>query len=180
MGYSGEKALSQDWGTPWKHFFKFDAQFHFTLDVCARAWNRKVLDHWFSPDDDGLRQSWAKQTCWCNPPYDNIEAWLEKAERERRAGATTALLLPNATDTVWFHTYVWDEARLDWRPGVQMIPLRGRIKFDMPPELIGEVTDFGPKRGNILIVMRPLKRAQLRVTCPKCGARFHAGKELQA
>lgn len=109
------------WATPWDFFQRYDAQYHFTLDVCAQAHNAKCARH-FSPQDDGLAQSWAGERCWMNPPYGReIGRWVEKARREAERGALVVGLLPARTDTQWFHEHVL--------PVAHVVFLRGRIRF---------------------------------------------------
>lgn len=46
-----------EWETPLDFFRTLDAEFHFTVDVCATAENAKCQDY-FSPEQDGLSQEW--------------------------------------------------------------------------------------------------------------------------
>ena len=108
------------WGTPMAFFAELDAEFNFTLDVCALPDNAKCL-RFFSPCDDGLRQIW-RGTCWMNPPYGReIGRWVEKAYQSALQGAVVVCLLPARTDTRWWHTWAMraDEVRF----------VRGRLKF---------------------------------------------------
>jgi phage N-6-adenine-methyltransferase len=107
------------WSTPKNFFLALDAEFHFNLDVCALPENAKC-DRFFSPDDDGLSRPW-RGTCWMNPPYGRtISAWMRKAYRSARQGATVVCLVPARTDTDWWHKYaVNGEIRF----------IRGRLKF---------------------------------------------------
>lgn len=109
-----------DWETPQAFFDRLDAEFGFTLDVCALPHNAKC-DHYFTPDDDGLAQTW-DGVCWMNPPYGReIGKWVAKAWQSSLAGATVVCLLPARTDTNWWHRYVMrsSEIRL----------VRGRLRF---------------------------------------------------
>jgi hypothetical protein len=49
----------QDWETPAEVFAEYDAEFHFTLDVCATAETAKCA-RYFTPDMDGLAQDWGE------------------------------------------------------------------------------------------------------------------------
>ena len=94
-----------DWATPQDLYDKLDAEFHFTLDVCASDWNAKCK-RFFTEKDDGLKQDWGKEICWMNPPYGKVlNDWMEKAYKESQNGATVACLVPSATDTAWWHDY---------------------------------------------------------------------------
>ena len=109
-----------DWETPDDLYGQLDAEFHFTLDVCANASNAKCID--FLDHDTGLSSLW-HGTCWMNPPYGRrITAWIEKAYMESivQGNATVVCLLPARTDTKWFHNYcVHGEIRF----------LKGRLRF---------------------------------------------------
>lgn len=50
-------ANRSDWETPRELFQALDAEFHFTLDVCASEKNHK-LERYFTPEQNGLSQDW--------------------------------------------------------------------------------------------------------------------------
>lgn len=98
---------SSEWGTPRDVFAWLNAQFAFTVDVCAVATNAK-LPRFFSPRDNGLAQSWEGETVWANPPYGRgIGGWCSKLRDsclyERAMGV---LLIPARVDTEWWNLYV--------------------------------------------------------------------------
>ena len=112
-------AQKDTWGTPQDLFDRLDAEFHFTLDVCALPENAKC-EQFYSPADNGLAQGW-RGACWMNPPYGRaIGPWMRKAYEESRRGATVVCLVPSRTDTAWWHDYAMrGEVRF----------LRGRLRF---------------------------------------------------
>jgi phage N-6-adenine-methyltransferase len=90
------------WATPQEFFNKLDAEFDFTLDVCANAENAKC-ENFYTAEDDGLQQPWTG-VVWCNPPYGRgISEWVERAYQASLNGATVVMLIPARTDTRWFH-----------------------------------------------------------------------------
>lgn len=105
--------------TPQAFFDKLDAEFHFTLDVCATSENAKC-GRYYTEQDDGLAQQWSG-TVWMNPPYGRaIRRWMEKANEAARAGATVVCLVPARTETNWWHECaIMHEIRF----------VRGRLKF---------------------------------------------------
>lgn len=109
-----------EWATPQSFFDELNAEFGFTLDVCAAAWNHKC-ERYFDKETDGLLQDWSKEVCWMNPPYGrDIGNWMRKALEESLYGATVVCLVPARTDTAWWHDYAMKgEIRF----------LRGRIQF---------------------------------------------------
>ena len=52
-------------------------EFRFTIDACADKDNIKCERFW-DITQDGLKQDWSKERCWCNPPFNNIPAFLKK------------------------------------------------------------------------------------------------------
>ena len=114
-------SVRPDWETPAELFALYNAEYHFTLDVCATPENAKC-ERFFTLDDDGLAQSWAGEMCWCNPPYGReVGAWVKKAAEESAHAKLIVLLLPARTDTAWWHDYVAPFASVDF--------LRGRVCF---------------------------------------------------
>src|SRR5262249_7976971 len=92
LGRSAPKAYHRhntiEWETPQWFFEQLDAEFGFTLDVCAQPVNAKC-PRFFTPEDDGLAQPW-EGVCWCNPPYGKnvIDPWIAKARQSAMRGAT--------------------------------------------------------------------------------------------
>lgn len=112
-------SATDDWGTPQDLFDALDAEFGFTLDVCANPANAKCAE-FFTVEDDGLAQTW-EGVCWMNPPYgDVIPAWIRKAYESAQAGTTVVCLVPARVDTAWW----WDYCRYG-----EIRFLRGRLKF---------------------------------------------------
>ena len=113
--------LRDDWETPKDLFRKLDEEFHFTLDPCATPQTAKCKK-FYTKNDDGLRQSWAGEVVFMNPPYGRqIAKWVKKAWEESKKGATVVALLPARTDTNWFHDYVLNKAEIRF--------IRGRVYF---------------------------------------------------
>jgi phage N-6-adenine-methyltransferase len=128
-----------DWATPPDLFARLDAEFHFTLDVCATADNAKCA-RYFSPEEDGLRQSWGRNTCWMNPPYGRgMEKWIVKAWEASWHSALVVALVPARTEMGWFHTYVLGIAEIRY--------IRGRLRF------VG--SRYNAPFPSILIIWRP-------------------------
>lgn len=110
-----------EWATPWAIFNPLDAEFGFTVDVCASADNAKVA-RYFTEAMDGLAQDWTGEVCWMNPPYGRVIGdWMRKAYESAQAGATVVCLVPARTDTRWWHDYAMKgEIRF----------LKGRVHFE--------------------------------------------------
>jgi phage N-6-adenine-methyltransferase len=112
-------SATDEWATPQGLFDALDAEFGFTLDVCATAGNAKC-EQFYTRAEDGLSQTWAG-VCWCNPPYGRqIGRWIAKARQSAEAGSTVVCLVPARTDTAWWWEHcLHGEIRF----------LRGRLKF---------------------------------------------------
>ena len=119
-----------------------------SLDVCATRLNRKCR-YFFTEADDGLTQDWARPF-YCNPPYSQVEAWLDKANREVRRHKITGLLLTFAkTDTNWWHRHVEGQHETHFH--------KGRIVFlrDGKPKLRRDGGLSGAPYPSVWIIMRP-------------------------
>lgn len=115
-------SASEEWPTPQDFFDKYDAIYHFDLDVAATAENAKC-PRFFTKKDNGLLQNWGGGgvTCWMNPPYGReIIHWMKKAFDSAQAGATVVCLVPARTDTKWWHEYAM-KGEIEF--------IRGRLKF---------------------------------------------------
>jgi site-specific DNA-methyltransferase (adenine-specific) len=114
-------SATEDWATPQEFFDELDAEFLFTLDPCADDKNHKC-EKYFTKEQNGLEQSWAGETVYCNPPYGrNIDKWIRKAVREAKDGAIVVMLIPARTDTKWFHEQVFPFGDIRF--------VKGRLKF---------------------------------------------------
>ena len=112
---------SDEWATPQAIFEELDKEFHFDLDAAASDDNHKC-DRYFTLENSGLSQNWGGCRVFCNPPYSQIDKWVEKAFRETRNDNTlVALLIPSRTDTRYFHNYIYNRAEIRF--------IKGRLKF---------------------------------------------------
>lgn len=122
----GQKPLfsskSDEWTTPQKLFDELHAEFNFTLDPCATAENAKCKK-FYTIEDDGLSQCWGGERAFCNPPYSNIKEWVAKACYEGERKGLVVMLIPARTDTRWFHTFIYQNERIEIRF------IKGRLKF---------------------------------------------------
>ena len=131
---------TSEWATPQDVFDELDAEFGFTLDVCATVDNAKC-ERYFTAEVDGLAQDWT-DVCWMNPPYGReIGRWVRKAYESAQNGATVVCLVPARTDTAWWHDYcARGEVRL----------LRGRLKF-------GAATNSAPFPSAVVVFGRTIE-----------------------
>lgn len=119
-----------DWRTPRELFDDLNKRFHFGIDAAACAGNA-LCPRYYDENMDGLKMPWNAPT-YVNPPYGRqIKQWVAKGSLEVSEGRCplAVLLLPARTDTQWFHSYVYDVELERYYPGVQVIFLKGRIRF---------------------------------------------------
>lgn len=153
----GAKDEVDDRGTDPAFIARLEERFGaFTLDVAAADHNAKAPTY-YTRDDDGLSRAWTGRV-WCNPPYSDCGAWVDKAWAEWHArrrfdtnGYPTGLdlelivmLLPaNRVEQKWWQKHV--EPCRD-RPGsslrVEFLP--GRMRFIRPDWTPGPKGDRPP------------------------------------
>jgi phage N-6-adenine-methyltransferase len=114
-------SATDKWETPQDFFDLLDNEYFFHTDVSASEDNAKC-SHYFTEDQDGLKQEW-KGFCWMNPPYGRkIGEWIKKAHEETLKHSTVVVcLLPARTCTKWFHDYCAKYGEVFF--------VRGRLKF---------------------------------------------------
>lgn len=111
---------SVEWSTPQDLFDHLHREFRFGLDVCANSRNAKC-PAFIDKDADTLATPWADRidpgtAAWMNPPWGRgIGSFLQRAfEESNRSHCVCVCLVPAATDTQWWRTWVWmaSEVRL--------------------------------------------------------------------
>lgn len=122
----------------------------FSLDVAAAAHNTKA-PMYFDREMDGLKQSWAGERIWCNPPYSNLGDWMAKAWSEWQHTRGIVMLLPaNRVEQKWWQEYVEPfRDRIGSPLSVEFLP--GRMRFIRPNAVIGPKGDRPPFGCALLI-----------------------------
>ena len=69
-------SASVNWSTPQWFFDQYNQEYNFTLDVCALPENAKCLEY-FTPDDNGLNQTWEGRLKGKYPTIWNLKTWTE-------------------------------------------------------------------------------------------------------
>lgn len=171
----------KDWRTPPAFFQQRWDLYHFTVDAAADDDNALIRPHhamcnrptetgpgdyctscggwakigrYYTAETNGLNAEHYLEgdRVWCNPPYDHsLKHWLRLASATRLRGVFWELLLQPATDTGWFHRYVWDKRLKRPREGVDVDFLEGRIKFIDPDD----PTKDSPPGPNMLVRFIP-------------------------
>jgi phage N-6-adenine-methyltransferase len=145
-------SASQEWATPDELFAPLEAEFHFTLDVCADASNTRA-SHWLGESDNGLICDWGENTCWMNPPYRQVGKWIKKAYEASRTGATVVCLVPARTNTVWWHDYC----------------MRGEVRFVRGRPKFAGARHGLPQPLAVIVFRPPTQRASVAVAALKEG-----------
>jgi phage N-6-adenine-methyltransferase len=147
-----------EWGTPKDLFDRLDHEFKFTIDVASDPANAKCARH-YTKVDDGLKQPWAGEVVFCNPPYsgNQIETWVKKAFAERNKAKAIVMILPVRTDRKYFHNHILHHAEIRFLKGrPSFVPLKGQNKGapsfpsmivvwrkgKIPPHGLTSLTDF--------------------------------------
>ncbi len=91
------------WATTWSCFADATALFGrpFQLDVCAEQATRKCLRYFTLPEVDALCVDW-DDGWYCNPPFDNKQAFIKHAHKQARQGRAGMMLLPYEPATNWW------------------------------------------------------------------------------
>ena len=111
------------WATPTAWFDYLDLEFGFTLDPCCQHATAKCAKH-YTPEEDGLAQSWEDERVFMNPPYGTaLGTWMRKAYHEARdRGALVVCFVPARVDTNWWHHYAAKASEVRFP--------KGRVKFE--------------------------------------------------
>lgn len=148
---SGPDDDVDDRATPPTDFGPINDEFGFTVDVAAAAHNTKC-DRFYTREQDGLAQSWAGETVWCNPPFSDLAPWIRKAWAEHRAATIVMLIPANRTEQKFWQFMV--EPYRD-RAGS---PLTTRFLLDRMRFLKPGQTAVGPNErppfGCVLLIWR--------------------------
>ena len=110
--------MNDDRRTPPEVFEPLNRIFQFTLDPCTDSENHLGLSKFYTKEQDGLKQSWAGEKVFCNPPYSrgSIMPWEGKSYTE--TDAFTCLLVPNDSSTEWWQfadSISWGRWNIEFR-----------------------------------------------------------------
>ncbi len=101
---SAKTGGTDDWATNPNVYARLHALYGpFDLDPCGSLKSPQLCQKQYTVEDDGLKQPWFGMV-YCNPPYSQIQKWVEKALSEIYAGTAVSVtfLVPARTDTKWF------------------------------------------------------------------------------
>lgn len=133
---------NDEWATPQPFADVWIRRLRLDLDVAASPKNAKLPTYW-TQADDALTQSWGGRRVWCNPPWSQIDPWVQKALQ--READVACLLLPARTDRPWQRALRQDEA-----VHVQYV---GRVSFVDPDPPAGRGPRVSPREGAMIAVI---------------------------
>lgn len=113
----------QDWETPDTIFNSLNQEFHFDIDIASSKSNAKC-NKFFTKDDDALSKDWSTLgNVFCNPPYNELPIWVEKAYQESliKHDGVIVLLITARPETVYWHKFIFKKAEIRF--------IKGRLKF---------------------------------------------------
>lgn len=127
-----------DYITPKWLYEKLNAEFHFDLDPCTSEDNPLDTKYFFTEKDDGLKKDWCfANSVFINPPYGrDVGDWAKKASISAKSNPdqTIVMLIAGRTDTKWFHDFIYDVNKDQFRPNVKVRFLKGRVRFELKSE----------------------------------------------
>ncbi|WP_018694223.1 phage N-6-adenine-methyltransferase [Algicola sagamiensis] len=123
-----EPSIRDLWETPPWLFVALDEIYGpFQLDAAASDKNKKC-HRFLSEKDNALSIDWfalldsdghQDKKVWVNPPYSNIQPWVDKAKEQQAKGVFTVMLVPDTASVGW-----WPQS------GVNVLRItKGRISF---------------------------------------------------
>jgi site-specific DNA-methyltransferase (adenine-specific) len=133
---ASKTGYSDKWATPPEVLEPLQKEFHFNFDPCPITWKEG--------DDDALLTDWGTRT-FCNPPYSRVAEFVKKASDESKKGKLVVLLINVATDTKWFHEYIYNQAEIRF--------VKGRIKFINPADPKKRVP---APRPSMIVIFKPV------------------------
>ncbi len=124
---------SDSWSTPEWLYKQLDDEFHFELDAACTEENCKCKQGITRNNNDELTLDWYGwkaidkdgfcKSIFCNPPYNNLGAWIQKGYEASLHGCTVVFILPTTKcDQSW-----WGEIVVEHAAEIRFI--EGRVKF---------------------------------------------------
>ncbi len=133
---------NDDYETPDWLFKALDTEFGFTLDGAANEGNAKCKEYISKQTEHD--KFYGVHRVYVNPPYSEIETFINTALTWSPSASIIVMLLPVRTDTQWFQM-------LQESPRVEIRWLRRRIRF----ELEGKQVEGSPRFASMIAIVRP-------------------------
>lgn len=146
--------------TPRELIVALHREHSFTVDAASHPDSpaaQVIGKHW-TKADDGLEERWRGERVFCNPPFDDVPTWVEKAHQEMNEGGCqlVVMLLPaTRTEQPWWHLFVepFRDGRAAGPVSLTTRFLESRTRFGYPEDPEGEKSG-SPPFGCVLLVWR--------------------------
>ena len=133
------------------------------LDPCSPDPPKHIrCQGWYTVHDDGLRQPWGGLV-YCNPPFEDAEAWARKCVAEHAKGVRIIAVWPNKEDVAW-----WDEVILPSAP--VMLQMVKRIRWGAKG-----ITDL----GKTVFLLWGITEAEIEALRGALPAHHRLGEDVQ-
>lgn len=145
--------VRDEWRTPPFVFEFLHRRHRFDIDLAATKENALLPCEYLTAADNALTHEWGRIATagYLNPPYSNVDPWLEKAIEEARRGFTTVCLLPAPNGEDRYGRFVFDAAS-------EVLFITGRLSFLDPQGR----PKSGNNRGSIVVTYRGLDLGHTR------------------
>jgi len=144
--------------TPPQIWESLNNEFKFTIDACASDKNHLVPRYW-TKEKNALKQDWTGEIVYCHPMFDNyIPQFVKKAVLSK---CKTVFLLPASTNSLYFHTHMWDATLHRPRSNVQVRfigPAESKHKGYLFATEEGVLPDRGYLRPLMVVIVDNLKK----------------------
>jgi phage N-6-adenine-methyltransferase len=171
--------------TPRKMIAALHERFRFTIDVASDPASpaAEIIGRHWTEKDDALEQSWDGERVWCNPPYDNVTAWVQKANQSvinENCRLVVMLIPANRTDQPFWQRFIepWRD-----RPKAHVWTqfVEGRVRFGSLEDPEGERAG-SPLFPCVLVIWTKVSQDPREVSgssedpkIPEGSTRFDAG-----
>lgn len=132
--------------------------YRFTIDVASHPKSpaARIIGHFWTKKNDGLKKSWKGKRVWCNPPFDDLPNWVKKAHEEvRENGCPLVVMLMPAVRTEQPFWQEFIEPYRDRLPvdGAKVTTrfLANRPRFGYPNDPEGDLSG-SPEFGCVLVI----------------------------
>lgn len=122
-----------------------DSMYAFDADLAAND-GHHFNEIYFTKDHSAFDVSWSDlgSTGFCNPPYSDIDPWVERAIEEASDGFTTVMLIPDVNGEERFEAIM--------REATLIIHIVGRVNFIRPDN---GLEYKGNNRGSCIVEFSP-------------------------
>lgn len=96
---------NDNWRTPKALFDTLNNEFNFIADI-ASSDNNKLCELNLTESNSAFDYDFSQLemggALWCNPPYSNVQPWIDLAIKNQSLGLFTVMLLNQDTSVKWF------------------------------------------------------------------------------